>query len=246
MDDARKAELTEAFLAHRLSEAEARELSAAIDADPSLGEELNFAAKLQTATEREGLRENLEETHAAIKRKKRLRALVVAAVVVSLAVLAWLLLREPADELPFSPEEGRTLLREVIAYNQRAGELGVSAGTGDWQGALLRAFDDPDRFPEAAGVIDSGLVGYPACNDAVLEYFRGNIDLYLERDARSAAERFSCVKSLAPGRFDEALQLPELLMQLAGPEYEAAVTAFRETEWSLDTLPGAARALVGE
>lgn len=238
MTEDRKKELSERFLREELSEKEAAELSDALEEDEDFAGQLDFDLKLSAAMRHERMK-NLEAEYqrgrGKARRKNLLRAgfLVLLLIIVGYAVYRAM----DGDKLPFTPQEGREMMEDIIAANERKKIIGVTAGDEDWRSPLMKM-----DYSAAIEALRSQMVGKQPCQDPVVSYFAGNIEFYVNRTPQAAATFFNC--ALITNRFAEELELTRILLELSEGNLEEARDLFTATGWPLDTLPSKARYLV--
>lgn len=238
MTEDRKRELSERFLREELSKEDAAELSGMLEKDEDFAGQLDFDLKLSAAIRHERMKKLEAEYQRGRDKALRKNLLRVGVLVLLLIIVGYAVYRAMDDDkLPFTPQEGREMMEDIIAANERKKVVGVTAGDEGWRSPLMKM--DYDAAMEA---LRNELAGKQLCQNPVVSYFAGNIEFFINRNPQAAARYFDCTP--IANRFAEELELTRVLLELSEGNLEEARDLFTATGWPLDTLPSKARYLV--
>jgi hypothetical protein len=244
MTDEEKSRLVNRFLDRTITDAERKSLSDQVEADDDLAARLRFHLSLRTSNQRaysNALEANYRQQSSVSTAPALRRPLLILGLMILVALLVYLILAN-RDRLPFTPEEGRELLEEAIAYEENVTQqIGVVAGPASWENLLLNDEARPESYRRALSELESRIDQVGRCENARYEYFSGLLQLYFRRDPNLASAHFECLAQSGDGRFAAQSVTPRILLLVSEGRLEEARALYTDATYDPVGLPRAVR-----
>ena len=245
MDKRRQEELIAGYIAGTLDAPDRAALAEAVERDKDFLTALRFDIGMAEALERERYDEAERErvTHQARKQRRLwLKLLLISGLFVLLLVLLYRFLRPPVA--PFTPQEGKELLDDVLAKARADGRLGTVAGSADWTALLATPITSEDELRAAHKAMQTTSTANGRCDDTDLALLLGAVEAYAFANFNDALAHLGCVDQDATYLYASEADLPTVLSLLGAGRVKEARERFLASAISVTALPPRARDLL--